>query len=153
MKWNELCIRIFFNYSDTRQFLACICKTLHISNTNISFTLYWKIKCLKIIVLCDFLLPATKNPFKALSLFPPSDTHTFVLCTDWYYPGYMTEPEDETPRKPSANLRGIPVEDMAWTTYLWRGKLHDLTFSGCHFSKPVGKGTRQSKSKAENLTW
>lgn len=60
--------------------------TTHITDN--SFTLYRKIKCLKIIVLCDFLLPATKNPFKALSLFPPSDTHTFVLCTDWYYPGY-----------------------------------------------------------------
>lgn len=54
--------------------------TTHITDN--SFTLYRKIKCLKIIVLCDFLLPATKNPFKALSLFPPSDTHTFVLCTE-----------------------------------------------------------------------
>lgn len=111
MKWNELCIRIFFNYSDTRQFLACICKTLHISNTDISFTQYWKIKCLKIIVLCDFLLPATKNPFKALSV---THIHLFSALIDTIW--VMTEPEDETPRKPSANLRGIPVEDMAWTT-------------------------------------
>lgn len=89
--------------------------TTHITDN--SFTLYRKIKCLKIIVLCDFLLPTTKNPFKALSLFPPSDTYICSLhCLIGYYPGYMTEAEDKTPHKPSANLRGIPVEDMAWTT-------------------------------------
>lgn len=92
--------------------------TTHITDN--SFTLYWKIKCLKIIVLCDFLLPTTKNPFKALSLFPPCDTyicslHCLIALTDTIRVN-MTEAEDETPRKPSANFRGIPVRDMAWTT-------------------------------------
>lgn len=48
-----------------------------------------------------------------------------------------------------------------WERYLseiWHGQPiyggeSYTTFSGCHFSKPVGKGTRQSKSKAENLAW
>lgn len=93
MKWNEQCIRIFFwiikiPASSLHVYvkLYILVVTSHIPDN--SFTLYWKIKCLKIIVLCDFFLPATKNPFKALSLFPPCDTyicslHWLILSGLW----------------------------------------------------------------------
>lgn len=111
-----------------------------------------KLNAWKSLFCVTFCCPLPKIHLKpCLYSLPVTHIHLFSALIDTIR--VMTESEDKTPRKPSANLRGIPVEDMAWTTQLWWGKLHDLTFSGCHFSKPVGKGTRQSKSKAENLTW
>lgn len=72
-----------------------------------------------------FCCPLPRTHLKpCLYSLPVTHIHLFSALIDTIR--VMTEPEDETPRKPSANLRGIPVRDMAWTTYLWRGKLHDF---------------------------